>query len=219
MTFSQRLRQLVNERGVPINQLAREVGVTKQAFHGWLSGAVPRANRLEKLAEVLETSVQWLLFGNDEIKTVESEEGRILVPLLNAVHSAGNGSLVSSEEVVVRLLELDPIWAQEHLTIMTSTRNLALVHVMGDSMEPTLYNSDVILIDRGATRVARDGIYAAEFGEEFYIKRFQHIPGGKLVMISDNSFYQPHTFDPEDESLQFRVTGRALWVWQGKRLF
>ena len=42
---------------------------------------------------------------------------------------------------------------------------------------------------------------------------------GFSAPISDNQFYKPQEFDPQDKSLKFEVCGLALWAWQGKRLF
>lgn len=50
-----------------------------------------------------------------------SETGGIIVPLLNVAHSAGfggsNGSWVDAP-IVARLLELDPAWVTENLTLL-----------------------------------------------------------------------------------------------------
>lgn len=217
-TFSSRLKQAMAERDISVSAVAREMDVSVQSVYRWQDGQIPRADRIERLADFLGVSVQWLFSGDEPPKTVTSEEGRIVVPLLEVEHSAGNGSVLASSDVM-RLLELEPSWAHEKLTCLTATQNLALIHVAGDSMEPTLHHSDVVLIDRGFTRIVRDGIYATTFDDDLYIKRFQKIPGGTVEMISDNPVYRSREFDPADESFKFSVLGLALWVWQGKKLF
>ena len=199
------------------------MGISVQSVYGWAEGSIPKAERIERLAELLGVSLQWLAFGEGEIKAMGSETGGIIVPLLNIAHSAGfngggNGSWVDAP-IVARLLELDPVWVTENLTCLSAARNLAMVHVSGDSMEPTLHNSDIVLVDRGVSHINREGIFAVTCDDGFYIKRFQRILGSRLMMISDNQFYKPQEFDPQDKSLKFEVCGLALWAWQGKRLF
>lgn len=79
--------------------------------------------------------------------------------------------------------------------------------------------SSIVLVDRGVNRINREGIFAVTCDDGFYIKRFQRILGSRLMMITDNQFYKPQEFDPQDESLKFEVCGLALWACQGKRLF
>lgn len=220
--FANRFKQARINAGVSIASIAKEMGISVQSVYGWAEGSIPKAERIERLAELLGVSLQWLAFGEGEIKAMGSETGGIIVPLLNVAHSAGfggsNGSWVDAP-IVARLLELDPAWVTENLTCLSASSNLAMVRVSGDSMEPTLRNSDIVLVDRGVTRINREGIFTVTFDDGCYIKRFQRIIGAKLMMISDNQFYKPQEFDPQDESLKFEVCGLALWAWQGKRLF
>lgn len=220
--FSDRFKQARLNAGVSIASIAKDMGISAQSVYGWAEGSIPKAERIERLADLLGVSLQWLAFGEGDIKAMGSESGGIIVPLLNIAHSAGfsagNGSWVDAP-IVARLLELDPVWVTENLTCLSTARNLAMVHVSGDSMEPTLKNADIVLVDRGVTRVAREGIFAVSIDDDFYIKRFQRVIGSKLMMISDNKFYPPQEFDPTDGSLKFTVCGMALWAWQGKRLF
>lgn len=221
--FADRFKQARINAGVSISSIAKEMGISVQSVYGWAEGSIPKAERIERLAELLGVSLQWLAFGEGEIKALGSETGGIIVPLLNIAHSAGfngggNGSWVDAP-IVARLLELDPVWVTENLTCLSAARNLAMVHVSGDSMEPTLRNSDIVLVDRGVNRINREGIFAVTCDNGFYIKRFQRILGSRLMMISDNQFYKPQEFDPQDKSLKFEVCGLALWAWQGKRLF
>ena len=220
--FANRFKQARINAGVSIASIAKEMGISVQSVYGWAESSIPKAERIERLAELLGVSLQWLAFGEGEIKAMGSETGGIIVPLLNVAHSAGfggsNGSWVDAP-IVARLLELDPAWVTENLTCLSASSNLAMVRVSGDSMEPTLRNSDIVLVDRGVTRINREGIFTVTFDDGCYIKRFQRIIGAKLMMISDNQFYKPQEFDPQDESLKFEVCGLALWAWQGKRLF
>lgn len=64
--LGQRIKQQRQRLGLSVAELARRAGVTRDTLAAWESGATtPRANRLLTLAGVLETSIAWLLEGED----------------------------------------------------------------------------------------------------------------------------------------------------------
>jgi hypothetical protein len=76
-------------------------------------------------------------------------------------------------------------------TVTDSIEQLLLMDISGDSMEPTLLEGDMVLIDRSKRELLSDGIYAV--GEEnfAYVKQLQR-RGGKVVVISDNPIYKEY---------------------------
>lgn len=57
-TFAERLRAARERCGISIKQLARDAGVSPQAVYNWESGAIPKPDRLEKIAEQLGVPLQ-----------------------------------------------------------------------------------------------------------------------------------------------------------------
>lgn len=215
-SFSERFQQARASAGLSVQQIAKHFGVSVQSVYGWENGSLPRADRMENLADYLGVDLQWLTYGGDECKSFRNRESdSIVVPLLDVRMSAGSGAFKGNGRVT-RLMELDAAWVRDNLVISSAT-GLALCNVMGDSMTPTLNNNDIVLVDSGVTEILQDGIFAAELDGAFFIKRFQRIPGKKLLMISDNHFYKEIEVDPT--KVPFTVMGQALWTWQGKRLY
>lgn len=52
-------------------------------------------------------------------------------------------------------------------------------------MEPELYNGDLVLIDHATTDLGDGHIYAVRFSDSLYVKRIQHLPGDKVLLISN----------------------------------
>lgn len=67
------------------------------------------------------------------------------------------------------------------------------VQVSGDSMEPTLADGDLIIVDTARTNVDASGIYVVELQGDLLVKRVQRRMDGSLVLISDNAAYEPET--------------------------
>lgn len=65
------------------------------------------------------------------------------------------------------------------------------VTVSGDSMEPTLGDGDVIIVDTARTAIDASGIYVVELAGDMLVKRVQRRMDGSLVLKSDNPAYDP----------------------------
>ena len=95
-----------------------------------------------------------------------------------------------------------------------SPAKLAVVTVIGDSMEPTMRDGDTLLVDTSVTTVASDGIYVLKNEGGLQPKRLTLNPGNKRVSaVSDNQAYCSYDeIDPSD----LDIFGRA--IWHGGRL-
>lgn len=128
-----------------------------------------------------------------------------LVPVYNVEASAGSGRIVDIEEHVANLA-----FSARYLAEMTSARgrDLAAIRVRGDSMEPTLLDDDMVLIDRTKTSLDYDGMFVLRFGEALHVKRVGRGRTRTTVqVISDNRIYPPVEMD----RAEIEVVGKVLW--------
>ena len=61
MAFSETLKELLAAQGMNQKELANAVQVSPASVCGWLQGAIPQADRLERVARVLNVSSEYLL--------------------------------------------------------------------------------------------------------------------------------------------------------------
>ncbi|MEO5351350.1 MAG: helix-turn-helix domain-containing protein [Magnetococcus sp. YQC-3] len=141
------------------------------------------------------------------------QEEYCLVPRYGV--QVSSGQLLHSEQVV-DYLSFKVSWIEQ--TMGLDSRALALIHVLGDSMEPTLKEGDLLLLDRrgympsGAGRTARsDAIYVLLRGEELVVKRLQFGFDGSVTVQSDNPIYATQLI-PAEKSPGVQVVGRVVWV-------
>ena len=130
-----------------------------------------------------------------------------LVPRVAVSLSAGNGHLVDQE------LNLPPLafrreWLESKC--VSGKKNLRVLDVSGDSMEPYLMDRDVVLIDTGQTEIKDNAVYAIAYGSELRIKRLSRRFDGGLKIRSDNPAYPEEELNPEQAGY-IRVIGRMLW--------
>lgn len=139
-------------------------------------------------------------------------DGFILVPHYEIQVSAGHGALVHSEQIV-DYLAFKADWVRN--TLGVAQKDLALISVKGDSMEPTLSNEDLILVDMRKSRVEDNAIYVLQLEGTLLVKRIQRKLDGTLHVMSDNARYQPEVVGA-DRASGLHVLGRV--VWSGRRM-
>ncbi|WP_157035646.1 S24 family peptidase [Sphingobium chungbukense] len=92
-----------------------------------------------------------------------------------------------------------------------STR-LIVAHGAGDSMQPTLLDSDTLVIDTTQTKLnMMDRIWAISLYGAGAVKRLRPAAEGKVEIISDNPIHGAKLVSAED----VRIIGRV--VWSGRR--
>lgn len=170
------------------------------------------------VSEKTGKSVRWLKTGNDDglrdvtNRVALSPDGFILIPHYEVQASAGNGSLVHSEQIV-DYLAFRADWVRN--TLGVAQADLALISVKGDSMEPALSNDDLILVDMRKNRVEDNAIYVLQLNGTLLVKRIQHKLDGSLCVMSDNPRYEAEMVSA-DRSGDLNVLGRV--VWSGRRM-
>ena len=93
-------------------------------------------------------------------------------------------------------------------------KQVSLIRVEGDSMQPVLNDGDDIMVDRAAAfRTLRDGIHVIRLDGVLMVKRLARAPGGLLSVLSDNPAYPSW---PERDPTEVELVGRVVWV--GRRL-
>ena len=197
------------------------------------SVSTPDALYLNKLLDLLpEVSPAWLLRGEGTMKRGElsvvggevagapvysidghheTPNGYTRLPRYEVAASAGAGTLVQGEQIV-DYVSFKTDWLKIGLGV--SPQKAVLISVKGDSMEPTLSNGDLVLIDTSISRVEDNAIYVINYDDALLVKRIQRKYDRSVMIMSDNKSYG-------DEAVQgslvdqLNVIGRV--VWYGRR--
>ncbi len=92
-----------------------------------------------------------------------------------------------------------------------NSKNLALVDVIGDSMEKVLREGDFVLIDLSQTEIVSGKAYVIRIGDELLVKYVQHLPGGLIQVFSENStIYPPFTVNSKELGTEIFIIGRVV---------
>jgi len=157
-------------------------------------GKIPYSNILDFCAKK-KISINWLLYNQNPGSLVDSTDKYWIryYPEVNV--SAGGGAYEnddSYESMEIPPYFLDMIGGKENL------KNVDAINVVGDSMEPTLNNNNIIFIDKSKNDLNKDGIYAFTTNYGLFVKRIQRRVDGKLDVISDNRDYPKQILDKNE---------------------
>lgn len=200
-------------------ELGLGLGVdSSKTFKVWKNrGAIP-PSYYAKVAERSNRSVAWLKTGEEAQHEFHGETRPsptlpiefVMVPRYDVQASAGDGAVIHSELIVDYLA-----FRQEWVSRMgLHQQKLALIEVHGDSMEPALHNSDLILIDLRASELTVNGIYTIQHRGHLLVKRIQVKLDGTVIIKSDNPAYEPEVLGP-NEAEDLVVVGRVVWFGRG----
>lgn len=135
----------------------------------------------------------------------------IYVPHFDVQASAGVRELFNQVELVKAMRPFDQSYIRGDLGI--SHDSVALISVVGDSMEPRLSSGDTVLVDlRAGSEMFSDGIHVIRLDEALLVKQVQRLPGRVFKIRSLNSDYESFEIRAtEEEDRDFAIIGRVRW--------
>lgn len=137
------------------------------------------------------------------------KHGFVRIPEIDVRASAGPGAINSGlEEAKATWLFPEQIVRHE---FRTTSNELRMITVEGDSMEPLLSTGDRIVVDTSQTIPVPPGIFVVWDGMGLVTKRVEHIPNSdppKVLIKSVNESYKEY----ERTTEEINVVGRVVWM-------
>ncbi len=225
LAFVERLQTILTH-WPSADRLARSMGVSPSAFRKWLKGeAEPSRERLVALAHATGVGVAWLAEGEGPEPVFEAVSGGrrrqgvrdivddadwsdfVLLP--RRPEAAAAGSVTPAPPSGSAFMALRHDWIRAVCGVEPS--KLVLETAIGESMTPTIRHGNTLLIDSSDQTFRNFGIYVLEINGQRLVKRVQRKHDGSLVLISDNTAYQPDIVDKAAAD-DVMVVGRVVWA-------
>lgn len=226
--FGERIRKAAELIGGQL-ELSRRTGISSTSINKYVLGeSDPSRSRLVAIAKATGVNVGWLAAGEGSMEreaayiymgegeTAGRGEGWVepppgsdpaefdLVPMVETRLCAGNGSFVLSENVE-GYYAFRKSWVR---SVATSARDLVLMRVDGDSMNPTIRSGDTVMIDASRRTIIEGQVFALRVDDTIMIKRLSYRPGGRVLVGSDNR----QEFDPYEVDLaDLHVLGQIIF--------
>jgi phage repressor protein C with HTH and peptisase S24 domain len=205
----QALRSFMKERGLKAKPWADRAKVADGTLRGFLKGRTDSLTHstLQKLAEAADATIAEII-GE---RPPQARPGREIITIqgLNVQAAMGGGVEISDEPAG------EPFYFRKSFIDRigkSRPARLRVIELIGDSMEPTLREGDVALIDLNSLNVMQaPGVYCIWSNTGLAVKRVAALPGTrpKLRIQSDNRTLYDHVDEVDADDV--RIIGRVVW--------
>lgn len=200
------LSEELGERKVFDKDVAEALGINQLTLATMKNRAkLPYKEILEFCAK-RKISINWLLF-DQVVESLQAETDKFArVHYFRDIYaSAGGGAL--NEEDAGEMMYLDEEIVKR-LGGLGTIKYVQAINVLGDSMEPTIENGDVVFINKEFINARKAGIYVVSTPAGLFIKRLQLHANGTISLVSDNEAYAPEVMNADDVHILGKVVGK-----------
>jgi len=150
-------------------------------------------------------SINWLLYNQSTRSLEEKTEKYINVRYFGDIYASAGGGAFNYEA------DTEEIALDEHMVNLMGgkqeMKNIDAINVLGDSMEPTLHDGDIIFINRTLKDITKSGIFAISTEIGLFVKRVMKKSDGSIDLISDNPMYSIETVHSDNIEVIGKVVG------------
>lgn len=227
--------------GLTQEKLALSMGVTQGTVWQYLNGRIPvNIGFLRKFltgmgmtVDDVDADLLQLMFpdGGDDVGLLRRLSAPALEEESSGVADKKPAPYLSSEYVHVRRTNLSAGLGEQEQDIASeqvvdylafkktwvarrglNPLELALISCRGDSMEPTLIDGDLVLVDLRQKDIDEDGIYAIAVNGQIRVKRLHQHVDGTVEVASDSAKYPAEKYNEEQAEALIRVIGHVVWI-------
>ena len=214
MNLGARVSERLAAIGMSQAELARRVGITQPSINNLIKRGVGGSSHLHKIARVLETTPEYLIGETNDpdanappALTPETIAEQLdLVPIAEIDQDYGMGGTFTGDHVELQVHHFPRIWVAS-ITSSPPTL-LTIARGKGDSMDPTIRDRDMVIIDRSRRKLDEaDAIWALTVGDIGMIKRLR-LRGSMVIIQSDND----RVSDEEVPADEVNLVGRVVFI-------
>lgn len=147
------------------------------------------------------------------LATLRPRQEEILIPQYDIRAAMGHGQVPPEYNEAVRNLVVREEILREKGVTYTSATALAMITGWGQSMEGTINDKDLVIVDRGVKDFIGEGIYVVTWHQDLYIKRIMRLDEDHYRLISDNQHYENQTARIDDVTIHAKV----LLIWNARK--
>ncbi len=219
-TLGQRIRFALAKSGKTQADLARYTKIKTATVSQWCSDKVKalKSDNALMVSRFLGVNYNWLVTGKGapDAENVVAlpddstpEDGYVQIKEYSIQCGAGAGGIPTFEE------QRDSVPATYRESFFRSLGikpdDCMRFRVHGDSMVPTLFDGDRILVNTADNQnIQNNHVYAINIDNEVRVKRLIKKINGDLVIHSDNLAYPEEIISSDDETVFFSIIGRVI---------
>jgi phage repressor protein C with HTH and peptisase S24 domain len=209
--FSERLKNVIGTES--LRSFGSRCSLSEGVLRSYLRrNTFPSLDRLAAIAQAGGVRLAWLASGNEPIRLSETTSvsqgehrlhGDYILPCREI--PADKGFIRNKQ--IVDFLALHTDWLSTSLGLLPA--KVALIRVIGDSMEPYLAEGDLILLDTSVTRIEADNVYVLQQGDMLLARHIQIRLDGTVAVKNYNEACEPEVL-PAEMAEKLQVIGRVV---------
>lgn len=197
--FAKNLNHLLKMHNMTQAELAERMGVSTATTSNWCKGIkLPRMDKVEKMCSIFDCLRSDLMEDKGYLQGKKEAKGIII----NVLGRVAAGIPIDAIEEVIDTEEI----TEE----MAKTGEFFGLKIKGNSMEPRIYENDVVIVRLQNDAESGDVVIATINGDEATCKRLRKYRDG-IELISNNPSYEPMFFSNEEIlSKPVRIIGKVV---------
>ena len=187
--------------GISQTDFAKMIKVTKQTLYKYEQGIITNipSNKIEEIANVLGVSPSYIMGWEDTTEQPTPKRKGVVIPVLGHV-AAG---------IPIEMIE-DIIDTEEIPEDMARHGEFFALKIKGDSMTPSINNSDVVIVRQQVDAENGDIVIATVNGNDAVCKRLKKYSDG-ISLISLNPAYEPLYFNTSEiQEAPVKIIGKVI---------
>ncbi len=199
MNIGKNIKTRRTDLGLTLEEVAKIVGVSRQTIQRYESGVIASipSDRIEKLAQALNTTPAFVMFGN---RVAPPHKKGTRIPVLGRV-AAG---------IPIEAIEDVEDWEEIPESMAKNGEYFAL-RIKGESMSPKLQPGDVVIVKKQNDVDTGDTAIVLVNGNDATVKQIKKTETGIMLVGLNVEVYQPHFYsNKEIEELPVKIIGKVV---------
>lgn len=201
MNIGKNIKSRRIDLGLTLEEVAKIVGVSRQTIQRYESGVIASipSDKIEKLAQALNTTPAFVMFGN---RVAPTHQTGIRIPVLGRV-AAG---------IPIEAIEDVEDWEEIPESMAKKGEYFAL-RIKGDSMLPEIKEGDVVIVRKQPCVDSGEIAIVLVNGTDATCKKIQKQENGITLIGYNTAVYSPTFYTIKQiEDLPVRVLGKVIEV-------
>jgi len=181
--MAKNIRYYMNKHSVTQTEICNTLGFKMPTFSDWVNAKTyPRIDKIELMANYFGITKADLVEKRNTTRQRRGVSINVLGRVAAGIPIEAITDIIDTEEI-----------SEE----MARTGDFFGLKITGDSMEPRIYNGDVVIVRKQDDADTGDIVIAMVNGDDAVCKRLKKYDGG-LALLSLNSKYEPMMYSNDD---------------------
>lgn len=198
--FSKNINHYIALSGKQQKEVAKDLGYSPTTFNTWCVGKIiPSAGKIQRIADYFKIGKSDLLDDKSTLTNVKSKHG----VTINVLGRVAAGLPIEAMENIIDTEEISDEMAR--------TGEFFGLQIKGDSMEPRMYEGDIVIVRKQEDAESGDIVIALVNGNDATCKRLTKYAGGISLVSLNSAKYEPMMYSNEEvETKPVKIIGKVV---------